>query len=282
VDREPVDIDGYCARIGYSGPREPTLRALQGIVAGHTAAIPFENLDVIAKRPIRLDPPSLHEKLLRHRRGGYCYEHNLLLIEILLALGFRAMGLAARVHRSRPAGVIPPRSHMLLRVDLPEGSCIVDVGFGTALTAPLALEAWREQTTPHETFRLVPVDGEFDLQARFGEAWTDLYRLSLQEQLPVDYEAPNWYTSTHPNSLFVRNLIAARPGPGRRHTLFNDKFTIRHGDGGVERRTLRGAEELGEVLARYFDIALPDPAEIGVLAALAEERATHPDFFERS
>ena len=170
---------------------------------------------------------------------------------------------------------------MLLRVDLAEGSYIVDVGFGTALTAPLALEAWREQTTPHEAFRLVPVDGEFDLQARFGEVWTDLYRLSLQEQLPVDYEAMNWYTSTHPDSLFVRNLIATRPGPGRRHTLFNDKFTIRHCDGEVERRILRGAEEFGGVLEHYFGITALNPAEIEVAATLAAERAVHPDFFER-
>ena len=103
------------------------------------------------------------------------------------------------------------------------------------------------------------MDGEFefDLQVKFGEAWTNLYRFSLQEQLPVDYEAVNWYTSTYPDLLFVRNVIAARPGPHRRHTLFNDKFTIRHIDGKVERRVLSGAKELGEVLTHYFAIRLP-------------------------
>jgi N-hydroxyarylamine O-acetyltransferase len=281
MKHERGDIEDYCARIGYSGPREPTLAALRAIIAGHTASIPFENLDVLAKRPIRLDLPSLREKLVHHQRGGYCYEHNLLLMDGLLGLGFRAGGLAARVHRSRPPGVVPPRGHMLLRVDLEEGSYIVDVGFGTVLTAPLALKAWSEQTTPHETFRLVPVEREFDLQARFGEVWTDLYRLSLQEQMPVDYEAVNWYTSTHPDSLFVRNVIATRPGPHRRHTLFNDKFTIRHCDGKVERRTLKAADELVEVLANYFGITPSDPADIEVAAALAVERALHPDFFDR-
>ena len=276
------EIDGYFARIGYAGPRDPTLMVLRAIVAGHTAAIPFENLDVLAKRPVRLDLPALREKLVHHQRGGYCYEHNLLLLDVLLALGFRAGGLAARVHRSRPPGVTPPRSHMVLRVDLQEGSYLVDVGFGTALTAPLALEAGHEQKTPHETFRLVPVGNEFDLQVRFGETWTDLYRLSLQEQFPVDYEAPNWFTSTHPGSLFVRNLIVSRPGPRRRHTLFNDKFTIRHSDGSVERRKLQGPEELGNLLTHYFGIELPDPADIELAAAIAEERALQPDFFDHS
>ena len=96
------------------GPCEPTLAILQAIVAGHTSTIPFENLDVVAKRPIRLDLPALHEKLVHHTRGGYCYEHNLLLLDVLQRLGFQAKGLAARVHRSRPPGMLPPRSHMLL------------------------------------------------------------------------------------------------------------------------------------------------------------------------
>jgi arylamine N-acetyltransferase len=65
------DIDGYCARIGYAGPREPTLVVLRAIVAGHTAAIPFENLDVLAKRPVRLDLLALREKLVHHQRGGF-------------------------------------------------------------------------------------------------------------------------------------------------------------------------------------------------------------------
>lgn len=282
MNGEPVDIDGYCIRIGYSGPRAPKLAVLRAIVAGHTAAIPFENLDVLARRPIRLDPPSLYDKLVRHRRGSYCYEHNMLLLSVLDALGFRAAGLTARVHRNRPAGVLPPRSHMLLHVDLDEGRYIADVGFGTAVTAPLALETWREQTTPHEPFRLVPADDELDLQVRFGGAWTDLYRLSLSEQVPVDYEAMNWYTSTHPESLFVRNLIATRPATQCRHTLFNDKFTIRHCDGKAERRTVRGAAEFEEVLDRYFCITLPNPAEFGMVAELAQERAAHPDFFDHS
>jgi N-hydroxyarylamine O-acetyltransferase len=278
---ESVDIDGYCARIGYSGPREPTLALLRAIVAGHTAAIPFENLDVLAKRPVRLDPPSLYDKLVRHRRGGYCYEHNLLLLGLLHGLGYRAAGLAARVHRNLPSHALPPRTHMLLRVDLAEGPYIADVGFGTAVTAPLALEAWGEQASPHEPFRLVPAGDEFDLQVRFGETWTDLYRLSLHEQMPVDYEIANWFTSTYPESLFVRNLVATRPAARCRYTLFNDKFTIRHCDGRAERRSLRDAGEFGDVLDRYFGITPADPAEIETAAALAAERAAHPDFFDR-
>ena len=277
----PADIDAYCARIGYSGAREPSLAVLQAIVAAHTATIPFESLDVLLKRPIRLDPSSLHAKLVHGRRGGYCFEHNLLLLEMLRGFGFRAQGLAARVQWGRPAGSIGPRTHMLLRVDLPEGAHVADVGFGGLTpTAPLALAAGREQTTPHETFRLVDAGGEFDLEARLGARWASLYRFSLQEQMPADYEVANRFTSTHPGSLFVNHLIASRPAPGCRFALFNNRFTVRRSDGTSERRTLQGAAGFAETLARDFGIASLSPADIATLAAIARERAAHPSPFD--
>ena len=278
---KPDDIDAYCARIGYSGPREATLAVLQTLVARHSAAIPFENLGVLLKRPIRLDLPSLYAKLVGKRRGGYCFEHNLLLLDVVRRIGFSAVGLAARVKWGRPAGTIGPRTHMLLRVDLAEGPYLADVGFGgPAPTAPLALRAGNEQATPHGSFRLVAAGGEFDLEARLGEAWASLYRFSPQEQMAVDYEVANWFTSTHPNSLFVNHLIAARLDPVARYTLFNNKFSVRNRDGTTERRTLNDVPEFGEVLARHFGIASIGADDIAAIAATAKVQAAHPSPFD--
>jgi N-hydroxyarylamine O-acetyltransferase len=276
------DIKRYFARIGYSGPREPTLAVLRAIVAGHTRAIPFENLDVLAKRPIPLDLPSLYEKLVYRPRGGYCFEHNLLL-DVLRTLGFHAEGLAARVRRDRPAAAFGARTHMLLRVDFADGSYIADVGLGGLTpTAPLALKPGTAQKTPHESFRLVPSGDEFDLEARLGEAWSCRYRFSLQVQTAADYAVANWFTATHLDSLFVNNLTVSRVGPDRRCTLFNDKFTIRHLDGRIERRILNGAAEFGEVLAGHFGIVPGEPADFATAAAVAAEHAAHPDPFQTS
>lgn len=278
---EPADIDAYCARIGYVGPREPSLDVLRGIVAAHTAAIPFENLDVLLRREIRLDPPSLCAKLVHRRRGGYCFEHNLLLLEMLSAFGFRAQGLAARVQWGRPPDVVGPRTHMLLRVELAEGSFIADVGFGGLTpTAPLALDAPGEQMTPHEPFRQVERDGEFFVEARLGGAWSSLYRFTLQPQLRVDYEVANWFTSTHPESLFVRHLVVSRPGHDGRYALFNNRLTIRRRDGSSERRVLRGAAEFAQVLAGDFAITMPDREDIAAIAALAQDNAAHPSPYD--
>ncbi|MEI4902561.1 arylamine N-acetyltransferase, partial [Klebsiella pneumoniae] len=80
-----------------------------------TESIPFENLDPLLRRPMRLDAASLEQKLVRGGRGGYCFEQNLLLRHALEGIGFTVAGLAARVVWNQPEGAILPRTHMLLR-----------------------------------------------------------------------------------------------------------------------------------------------------------------------
>src|SRR5690242_16272279 len=92
-----IDLDAYFARIGYFGPRTPTLDTLRGVHRAHFHGVPFENLDVVLNRPIRLDPASLMQKIVAERRGGYCFESNALLMYALHTLGFVVTPLAARV-----------------------------------------------------------------------------------------------------------------------------------------------------------------------------------------
>src|SRR4051794_37497771 len=115
------ELTEYLDRIGYAGPREPALATLRGVVAAHATAIPFENIDVLLGRGVRLDTGSLVAKLVGSGRGGYCFEHNMLLLHALQALGFSVEGFAARVLWGRPEGDPTARTHMLLRVSLPEG-----------------------------------------------------------------------------------------------------------------------------------------------------------------
>lgn len=154
---DSVDIGAYFKRIGYTGSRAPTLETLAGIHLRHPQAIAFENLDPLLKRPISLQPEALESKMLRAGRGGWCFEQNLLLRDVLQDLGFRVTGLAARVTWNAPDGAVRARSHMLLKIEgIGSGTYIADVGFGgLTLTAPLLLVPDVEQPTPHETFRLV-------------------------------------------------------------------------------------------------------------------------------
>ena len=259
-----MDLEAYLRRIAHAGARAPTLDTLRAILARHTEAIAFENLDPLLKRPVRLDVESLQRKMVREGRGGYCYEQNILLMHALQALGFSVTGLAARVlWNAAVAGAVPPRTHMLLRVDLDGQHWLADAGFGVMTpTGPLRLKTDEEQATPHEPFRLAAERDEYVMQAKIRGAWQALYRFDLQAQLPSDYEIANWYVSTHPESRFVNGLMVARPAPGCRYTLLNNEFTVHQLDGATEKRMLASAAELRVVLEKDFQLTLPDTPEL--------------------
>lgn len=111
---DAIDLDAYFQRIGYSGDRSPTLKTLQAIHQHYTRVIAFENLNSFLKQPVPLDTTFLQQKLIHEGRGGYCFEQNLLLRSVLIALDFQVTNLAARVLGSLPEGTITPCSHMLL------------------------------------------------------------------------------------------------------------------------------------------------------------------------
>ena len=238
-----------------------------------------------------ITPPLAHEMLDdlgvdALTLGNHAYRHREmyeLLRAGLLALGFTVTSLVARVIRGRAPDAPAYAIHMVLRVDLPEGPFLADVGYGSLTpTAPLAVRPNVEQTTPHETMRLVPAGEELTLQAKLGEDWENIYRLLPQPRLDTDYEIANWFTATHPNSQFVNNLIAARPGPGGvRNTLFNGRLTVRCPPDQVTRRMLEGAAEYGEVLTDIFGLVLSGAelsAALGALDCKGRHDAVHPFF----
>jgi N-hydroxyarylamine O-acetyltransferase len=261
-----LDLDGYLARIGHTGPRDASLEALQGIVAAHTRTIPFENLDVLRGRGISLEPAAIERKLVGDRRGGYCFEQNGLLLMVLEALGFRATPLGARVRLQRPRDYTPPRTHLFLRVEIDGVPWLADVGIGgLSPTAPIRLELDVEQTTPHEPRRIVREGDRFFHQARLGGEWADVYEFTLEEMPPIDRELANWFTSTHPESHFRHRLMVARaPAPGVRLTLLNDEFTVRRVAGGVETtRRVNDADALLDLLAEQFGLHFPPGTRFG-------------------
>lgn len=277
------DLDACLVRIGYSGPRAPTLVTLQALIAAHTAAIPFESLDVFLGRVPKLDVVSLQQKMIAGARGGYCYEQNVLFRAGLRALGYRTTNLMARVIRGQPPDAERPAAHMVLRVDLAEGAFLVDVGFGNETpTAPLAITPNQEQETPHEMMRLLAMGDEMALQALLGGAWQSIYRLSLRPVFDVDYAVVNWFNATHPDSIFVANMIAARPGPDRlRHTLFNGRLTRRRAGELVDRVSLRDAAAHRAALRDTLRLELSAEDLVAALAEMARrgnQGGTHPFF----
>lgn len=261
----PVDLEAYLARIGYSGPRMPTLEVLHGLHLAHATHIPFENLDIQLGRPISLDLERIQAKLVRGQRGGYCFEQNTLLAAVLRRLGFQVTTLAARVRLNTTR--LLPRTHMMLRVDLEETSWLADVGFGsTGLLGPIPLVPGQVVRQDLWNHRVIEAAGLWVLQTLLGGAWQDVYAFTLEPNYPVDFEMANHYVSTHPDSRFVQMLTVQLPTPAAQYLLRNRDFTVMRA-AGTTTRLVEDDEELLDLLAKTFGLAFPPGTRFRCLAA---------------
>ncbi len=250
-----IDLDAYLARIKYDGDLRPGAETLRGLHLAHATHIPFENLDILLGRPILLDAESLEKKLVQGRRGGYCFEQNLLFASVLEHLGFSVTRLAARVRLG--AGRLLPRTHMLLKVDIGGTSWLADVGFGgEGLLTPVPMIAGAAARQFAWTYQLVENSGLWVLQSLHAGAWQDMYAFTLEPHYLVNYEVANYYVSTHPSSIFVQTMTVQLPTPEARYILRGREFTIERG-GTSTSRTIAD-NELLEILAKPFGLEFPE------------------------
>jgi N-hydroxyarylamine O-acetyltransferase len=200
-----LDLDAYLARVGLGG--RPDIREVH---RAHSTSIPFENLDPRQGIPVSLAPEDLERKLVAQRRGGYCFEQNLLLAAALRELGAEVDLFLARVRYGATEGTMRPRSHLLLRASKDGASWHADVGFGPGtLLDPLPWGPGEEQEQAGWHYRVVEDAPELLLQTREGEEWVDLYGF-LPHPVPlIDVETINWWVCTHPHSPFVSGLIVS-------------------------------------------------------------------------
>jgi arylamine N-acetyltransferase len=269
-----LDLNGYFDRIDYCGPAEPSLHVLRDLVTAHTQSVPFENLDPLLGVPVDdLSPEALADKLVRRRRGGYCYEHNGLMGYVLAELGFRARRLAGRVvWMVPPDAPIPAQTHTVLAVTFPgsQGSYVVDVGFGGQTpTSPIRLETGSVQQTTHEPYRLQDRGEGLVMQALIRGEWTPLYEFGTRTQPDIDLKVGSWYVSTHPSSHFVTSLTVARVAGDARLNLAGRNLAIHRADAS-EKIRLDGAAAVIDTLSDRFGINVAEAGGRGALEARIE------------
>lgn len=258
-----LDLGAYLRRIGLMVPPRADLGGLQALHLAHATSIPFENLDIQMGLPIRLDLASLQAKLVQCRRGGYCFEHNTLFQAVLKVLGFEAIACEARVRLGAQA--LLPRTHMLLLVRLDGDEWLADVGFGgEGLLGPVPLDGAAHGQSLN-TYRVGEEGGLRVLQSFHHGAWEDLYAFEPIPRFPVDFEVANHYTSTHPDSRFLRTLTAQLPGPEVRRILRNHAYAELRGDQVVGREL--APEEVVPLLQEAFGIEVPAGARFKALTS---------------
>jgi N-hydroxyarylamine O-acetyltransferase len=200
-----IDLDAYLRRIGLPGGGDIT-----AVHRAHATSILFENLDPHRGVPVSLAAVDIERKLVAERRGGYCFEQNLLLAAAMQSLGAEVELLLARVRSGAPPGAVRPRTHLLLRVRVDGAVWHADVGFGPqSLLEPIPFGPGGVHEQAGWRYRVVPDGPEYVLQMDLEGGWADLYGFVAQAVPFIDLETSNWFTCTHPRSPFVAGLVVS-------------------------------------------------------------------------
>jgi N-hydroxyarylamine O-acetyltransferase len=252
-----VPVDRYLARIGYTGDRSPGVAQLAALQLAHLRAVPFENLDVYARRGVRVDLDWSLPKIVERRRGGWCFELNGAFGALLMALGYTVTRHSAQVDDG--AGLGPELDHLALVVHLDGRRWLVDVGFGDSSLAPLDLDETLPQDGLVRRSRLVPCvdapgsvelfdelpDGTFDRQYRLDPTPRELAAFAPRSEL----------LQTEPGLTWTQRRFATRPTAAGRVWLLTDRLKHRVGDG-------HAATTETEVAPTDWDAALAEHLEM--------------------
>lgn len=251
-----MNLTAYLERINYHGALAPTAKTLRRLLAAHLFTVPFENLSIHCREPILLNDQSLFEKIVRRRRGGFCYEANGLFAALLREVGFDVAMLSAGVAKAE-GGFGPDFDHMALRVNLDE-PWLVDVGFGDSFREPLLLENRSEQPQGERDYRIDSDEKSLILMQReggAGEEWKAQYRFTLQPYEYPDFEEMCRYHQTSPLSHFTKGRLCSMATPDGRVTLSEMRLIITR-NGQRQDFELNSEEDFAAALRDYFNIIL--------------------------
>lgn len=254
-----IDIDAYLARIGYAGPRQPTSETLRALQRAHLFAVPFENLDINPQgTALDLSIDALFDKVVRRRRGGFCYELNGLFAELLVALGYDVTRVSARV--ARPDGDFGPEFDHLALIVRTETLLLADVGFGDSSLEPLDLGRTGPQPPMDggRAFRVDDVgDGEWLMREPADDGnWRDGFRFRLTPRELVDFTSQCRWFETAPESHFRTSRVCSLATHDGRVTLRDNQLIVAT-NGQRTITPIENDEQWAAALERWFAIRLP-------------------------
>jgi N-hydroxyarylamine O-acetyltransferase len=253
-----MNIRTYLERIGYDQPVQPDAKTLIGLHRAHLLTVPFENLDIHLAKPIRLTESALWEKIIVHRRGGFCYELNGMFAWLLKEIGFEVTYLNGRVYNSEEMRG-RDFDHLTLLVEIPNENVpwLADIGFGDSFVEPLRVEFNSQQAQGLRAFRLEKVEDGIDLWRRdIDGSWERQYFFDLKPRnFPSDYEGSCLYHQTSPKSSFTREKVISRATPKGRVSLDGKNLTITT-NGKRTKQPVDSDDEYRELLRACFGVTV--------------------------
>jgi arylamine N-acetyltransferase len=251
-----MDIDLYLKRIGFNDPIANDGETLKKLQCCHMMTVPYENLDILAGKPLKLDTDSLYEKIVVNRRGGYCFELNGAFKALLCGLGFDVTDCMARFLKNETQ--IPMRRHRVLKVRCGDGLYLCDVGVGMISPVyPVRLDTGEVQEIGSEQYKITRDDflGTV-LHQCFEGVWDRFFSFTDEPQLDIDFIMPSFYCEKHPDSPFIKaNMLAILTGFGGKNSVNGD--TLNYWDeNGKHKVTLDNEEKRNSAFEKYFGLVI--------------------------
>lgn len=227
-----MDVVGYFRRIKFSGDIKEDITTLRSLQHHHVYNIPFENFDIHNHTPIVLQLESLYKKVIVGKRGGYCYELNILFHRLLQLCGFNVTMVSGRLLHGHGYG--REFEHMALIVELDGIKWLVDVGYGDFSLQPLAIipdEVQSDGRTFYQIREEMVVDGQ-NGQKYYGiekwnhskQAFRTEYIFTLTPRVVQEFAGMNYFHQTSPDSHFARSIICSLPLKDGRISIINNKL----------------------------------------------------------
>ena len=258
-----MSIEEYLKRVGFSGTARADLETLTKVQELHVKSVPYENLEVMARKPLTLDIPSLYEKIVTRGRGGYCFELNGLFVWLLDGIGFKTIQHFGRWLRGESLET-PMRRHRVIRVPLDGKEYICDVGVGmTAPRWPLVFELDAIQDICGESYRIVRHPVNIYVVEYFSSEGTfkPLYCFNDDPCVPIDYFQAHYYCTTHPDSIFLNDTMVYIRTESGHNTIADayDPFTgekvtelRQYENGSLKTTIIQTKKQFDEILRKFF------------------------------
>ena len=248
-------LEKIFTRLGmtYDKNARPDGALAAAVQHGMVTHVPYENLDIIHGIPLSLEYGDLYDKIVLRRRGGYCFELNGFLGELLRSLGYKITEYMARYLRGEIG--TPVRRHRVIRaVDADGVPWICDAGIGQpSFRIPLVMEEGYVSEQYGETYKVgkEPFLGWVIYDLHDGE-WRKFYSFTEEEQLNIDYIMPSYWCENAPGSPFTLSPILGIKTDTGRYTVDGCVFRIFDGDK-VEEREI-SEDERSEIYKKYFGL----------------------------
>lgn len=255
MQAENFTLNDYLKRIGFTGTPQVDLPTLTALMCCHLFTIPFENIDVQRNRFVSLKPEDIVNKIIYSQRGGYCYEVNGIFAMALTAIGFKYQFCGGR---PMFYPTLRPKTHVVLAVEIDSEKFVCDLGFGSfGIRAPISLNQLNQPIQQdYDQFELSKLDQDtFLVKAKVENEWKNQFCFDLYPMQWIDMTLPNYFNSTHPDTIFVQKLLVVKHNLDGRSILLDNQLK-RYVKGKVE-ITQINRDDIPAILKSEFGIDYP-------------------------